>query len=278
MKSLIIRSLAAVCLTLIFVGCATVDETGRKQLMLVSADQEMQLGLTSFEQMKQELKVSKDPKINAMLQRVGNRIANVADLPNAKWEFVAFESDEPNAFCLPGGKVGIYTGILPITQTEEGLATVIGHEVAHASAHHGAERMSEAMAMQLGGQLVGAAANSYSPQYAQLATLVYGAGAQVGRALPHSRKQELEADKIGLFYMARAGYNPEAAVSFWQRFANASKGSSTPWFLRTHPVDTDRIAQIRQLMPEAQRQYQPGAAGAERPQPVSGSTVISRPK
>lgn len=275
MKSFLIRFFSAIGLATLLVGCATVDETGRKQLMLVSGEQEMQLGLTSFQQMKSELKVSNDPQVNAMLQRVGQRIAAVADLPNAQWEFVAFESPEPNAFCLPGGKVGIYTGILPITQTEEGLATVIGHEVAHAAAHHGAERMSEAMALGVGGQLVGAAAGAYAPQYAQMANLVYGAGAQLGRALPHSRKQESEADKIGLFYMARAGYNPEAAIGFWQRFSSAGKGSSTPWFLRTHPVDTDRIAQLQQLMPEAKAQYTGGGGAAPA---VKGTEVIGRPK
>jgi len=257
MRLLLIRFLSILCLSSFLVGCTTVSETGRRQLMLVSASEEMQLGLTSFEQMKKELKVSQDPQINAMIQRVGQRIAAVADLPDAQWEFVAFESDEPNAFCLPGGKVGIYTGILPITQTEEGLATVIGHEVAHAAAHHGAERMSEALALDLGGQFVSAMAGSYYPKYQELATLLYGAGANLGRVLPHSRKQELEADKIGLFYMARAGYNPEAAISFWERFSSVSSGS-TPWFLRTHPMDSDRIAQLRQLMPEAKAQYSAG--------------------
>ncbi|MBA4150630.1 MAG: M48 family metallopeptidase [Verrucomicrobia bacterium] len=276
MKVFLIRFLSSICLATVLVGCATVGETGRRQLMLVSPEQEMQLGLTSFEQMKQELKVSRDPQVNAMLQRVGQRIAAVAELPNAQWEFVAFESNEPNAFCLPGGKVGIYTGILPITQTEEGLATVIGHEVAHAAAHHGAERMSEAMALGLGGQLVGAAAGTFVPEYQQMAGLVYGAGATLGRALPHSRRQELEADKIGLFYMARAGYNPEAAIGFWERFATAAAGGGTPWFLRTHPVDSTRIAQLRELMPEAKAQYVGGGAGASTP--VQGTEVIGRPR
>ncbi len=277
MKQFIFRTLTTLGLAGVLVGCATVDETGRKQLMLVSNEQEMQLGLTSFQEMKKELKVSQDPKINAMLQRVGQKIAAVADLPNAQWEFVAFESPEPNAFCLPGGKVGIYTGILAITKNDAGLATVIGHEVAHASAHHGAERMSEAMALGVGGQLVGAAAGSYAPQYQQMATMLYGTGATLGRSLPHSRKQESEADKIGLFYMARAGYNPEAAVGFWERFAAAGKGSSTPWFLRTHPVDADRIAQLKQLMPEAKAQFKGGGGNTGAPAP-KGSEVIGRQK
>src|SRR5437667_2153490 len=134
-------------LALILASCATVPETGRHQLRLVSAGEEMQLGLTSFDKMKQEVPISRDPEANALVQRVGKRIAAVAapDLPGAQWEFVVFDSPEANAFCLPGGKVGVYKGILPITQTEAGLATVLGHEVAHAAAHHGAERMSEAV-------------------------------------------------------------------------------------------------------------------------------------
>src|ERR1044072_3883979 len=143
--------------SLLLTGCATVPVTGRKQLSFVSSDQEMQLGLTSFEQLKKEVPISKDPAANAMVQRVGQRIAAAAgpDLPNAKWEFVVFESKEANAFCLPGGKIGVYTGILPITKDEAGLATVLGHEIAHATAHHGAERMSQQMVAQGIGELGG---------------------------------------------------------------------------------------------------------------------------
>src|SRR5256885_6013763 len=140
-------------------GCSTVPVTGRHQLNLVSSGDEMALGLSSFDQLKTNTPINHDPAINAMVQRVGKRIAEVAgkDMPNAQWEFVVFESKEANAFCLPGGKVGVYTGILPITKTEEGLATVLGHEIAHAAAHHGAERMSDALAAQTGAQLAGAA-------------------------------------------------------------------------------------------------------------------------
>src|SRR5690242_9767858 len=202
-------------------GCSTVPVTGRSQLNLVSPGQEMQLGLSAFDQLKQTTPVNHDPAVNAMVQKVGKRIAAVAgqDMPNAQWEFVLFDSPEANAFCLPGGKVGVYKGILPITRDEAGLATVIGHEVAHAALHHGAERMSEAMAMQVGGQLVGTAVNSYNPQWTQAASSVYGLGATLGRSLPHSRAQESEADRVGLRYMARAGYDPSAALGFWERFA-----------------------------------------------------------
>ncbi|MFO1499200.1 MAG: M48 family metallopeptidase [Verrucomicrobiota bacterium] len=197
-------------------GCATVPVTGRSQLSLVSSEQEMQLGLTSFDQMKKDVPISKDPAANALLQKVGKRIAAVAakDLPNAQWEFVVFESKEANAFCLPGGKIGVYTGILPITKDDNGLATVLGHEVAHAAAHHGGERMSRAMVLQGVGQAVEAGASHFDPKYQQAAVLAYGLGAQVGIELPFSREQESEADHIGLIYMARAGYNPESALEF----------------------------------------------------------------
>ncbi len=240
---------------ILFTGCSTVPITGRSQLNLMSASQETQLGLNSFNELKKETPISKDPAANALVQKVGQRIAAVAgpDMPNAQWEFVVFESKEANAFCLPGGKVGIYTGILPITKDEAGLATVIGHEVAHAVARHGAERMSEAMVIQTGGSLLGAGVSAVDPRWTAVAATVYGVGTQVGRELPHSRAQESEADHIGLIYMARAGYNPEEAVLFWQRFSdfNKQQGDSTPEFLRTHPLDEVRIKQLQQWMPEA---------------------------
>jgi len=241
----------------LFSSCTTVPETGRRQINLIPAAEEIQLGLTSFDKMKKEVPISKDAAANALLQKVGKRIAAVAQLPNAQWEFVVFESKEANAFCLPGGKVGVYTGILPITKDETGLATVIGHEVAHAVARHGGERMTEAMGVQSVGQILGSAMGESKWQAAVVT--VYGAGTHLGVALPHSRLQESEADHIGILYMARAGYNPEAAVGFWERFAeyNRQGGASTPWFLRTHPVDDVRIQQLKGWLPEAKQQYRP---------------------
>jgi len=245
---------------LLLSGCLTVPETGRRQVMLISTSQEMQLGLSAFQQMKKETPVSRDPAVNAMVQRVGRRIAAVAELPGAQWEFVVFDSKQANAFCLPGGKVGIYTGILPITKDEAGLATVIGHEIAHAVARHGAERVSEGILLQTGGGLLGASLSSADPRTQVLVMTAYGIGAKVGRELPHSRGQESEADHIGLIYMARAGYDPAAAVGFWQRFADHSRsqgGGGTPAFLRTHPLDTVRIQQIQQWLPEAKANFRP---------------------
>lgn len=243
-------------------GCSTVPVTGRSQLNIMSPGQEMQLGLTSFEELKKETPISKDAAANALVQKVGKRIAAIAqpDMPNAQWEFVVFDSKEANAFCLPGGKVGVYTGILPITKDEAGMATVLGHEIAHAVARHGGERMSEAMLMQTGGQVLGATLSSADPRAQAAASVAYGLTTKLGRELPHSRGQESEADEIGLIYMARAGYDPEAAVGFWQRFATFNQqqgGSGGLAFLRTHPTDERRIEQLRALMPRAKAEYRP---------------------
>jgi len=221
----------------------------------------MQLGLSSFTEIKKQTPINRDPGLNALIQKVGKRIAAVAgpDMPTAQWEFVVFESKEANAFCLPGGKVGIYTGILPITRDEAGLATVIGHEVAHAVARHGAERISEAMVIQTGGDLLGAGMSSSDPRWQAAASVAYGLTTTLGRELPHSRAQESEADRIGLIYMARAGYDPENAVAFWMRFqeANQQSADNTPAFLRTHPTDQTRIRQLRSWIPEAKEQFRP---------------------
>lgn len=261
MKQVFLRLVTGVSLGLfaavILTGCTTVPETGRHQFNFMSPGAEMQLGLSEFDRMKKEVPISKDPAANALLQRVGQRVAAVAALPNAQWEFVVFDSQEANAFCLPGGKVGVYTGILPITKDEAGLATVIGHEVAHAVARHGGERISAAMGLQALGVAVDVATTQ--SKYHSAYVSGYGLGSQLGVALPHSRLQEAEADHLGLLYMARAGFNPEAAVAFWQRFAefNNQQGGTTPWFLRTHPLDQTRIQQLQQWLPEAKAQFRP---------------------
>lgn len=242
-------------------GCATAPETGRSQLLLIDSAQEAQLGLKAFREIKAETPISRDPKKNAQLQSVGGRIARVTKLPNARWEFVLFDDPkQPNAFALPGGKVGVYTGILPITQNEAGLATVIAHEVAHVSARHGAERMSQGVAVQLGGAVLSAAlgASGYGGVTQDLAMQAYGVGAQLGVLLPYSRTQESEADRIGLLYMARAGYDPREAIAFWRRFQayNAKRGGSTLEFLSTHPLDSNRIAQLQKFLPQALAEYE----------------------
>jgi predicted Zn-dependent protease len=259
-KSAVSVTLAALILLLIGQGCTTVPITGRQQVNLISQGQEMQLGLASFEAMKKETPIDRDAKLNAMLQDVGHQIAAAAsnDMPNAQWEFVLFDSKEANAFCLPGGKVGVYKGILPITKDRGGLATVIGHEVAHAVARHGGERMTHSMIAQGGGELANVAVSAYDPRWQGATKLAYGAISKVGFELPFSRKQELEADHMGLVYMARAGYDPEQAVAFWKRFMEYSEqqgGANVPALLRTHPVDSVRIKQLQELLPTAQAEF-----------------------
>jgi predicted Zn-dependent protease len=249
----------ALLAALLFTGCATVTETGRSQFNIVSPDEETKLGVAAFQETRQKTPASTNAQASAMLQRVGQRVAAVAQLPNAQWEFVLFESPEANAWCLPGGKVGVYTGILPITKDEAGLATVIAHEVAHATAHHGAERMSQQMVAQLGGSAAGALTSGQSAATQTLVGQAYGVASQVGILLPYSRKHESEADAIGLLYMARAGYDPAAAVAFWQRFAEYSRqqgGSQGFSFLRTHPLDEQRIQTLKAELPRAQAEYQ----------------------
>lgn len=241
-------------------ACETVPETGRRQLLLVGSGEVMQLSLSEFDKLKKDTPISKDSEQNALVKRVGQRIAGVVNLPNAQWEFVLFDKpDVMNAFCLPGGKVGVYSGILKVTQNEAGLATVIGHETAHAVAKHGEERMSEGLLLQLGGTALAALTQSRPEAAQQLIQAAYGATANIGVMLPHSRQQELEADHLGLVYMARAGYDPHEAVAFWQRFKGYSEkhgGGKPPEFLSTHPVDDKRIAQLQELMPQATAEYQ----------------------
>ena len=249
--------LALACVCLASAACTTVPETGRTQFNLMSPEEEMRLGFTSFQQLKQNTPLSRDAAAADAVRRVGERIAAVAPLPGAQWEFVLFEDPQPNAFCLPGGKVGVFSGMLPIAWNEAGLATVIGHEVAHAVARHGGERMSRAMALEMGGQLLGVATAGSPWQGAMVS--VYGLGAQLGVALPHSRDQEGEADFIGLLYMARAGYDPAEAIAFWRRFAdyNRKQGGGAPWFLQTHPLDEQRIAALERALPKARAEYVP---------------------
>jgi predicted Zn-dependent protease len=253
--------LASVMLAALIVTCYT-NPAGRSALMLVTPSQEADLGLSAFEEIKQTTPRTTDSAQQALVEQVGRKISRVVELSNAQWEYVCFEADDtPNAFCLPSGKIGIYSGILPITLNEAGLATVMAHEVAHATARHGGERMSEQLVMQLGGIGLDVALQQEPELTRQLAQTAYGAGATLGRTLPHSRGQELEADKLGLMYMAKAGYDPHQAIEFWQRFKawnDARGGGSTPEFLSTHPLDSRRIEQLEELLPEAMKYYQGG--------------------
>lgn len=245
--------------TLLFwtTGCHTVPQTGRSALHLVPSDQLASMASAQFGQLKQETPISRDPTYNAMVRRVGERIAYVAapDMPNAQWEFVVFEDDEQiNAFAMPGGKVAVYTGIFKIAKTDADLAVVIGHEVAHVAAGHGNERVSQQLLASGGALALQFGTSEMDSSKRQLIMAAYGAGATIGVILPYSRYHESEADEIGLMYAAKAGYDPRAAIGFWERM-EAQKSGSPPEFLSTHPSGSTRVRKLNELMPKAYEIY-----------------------
>ncbi len=262
-----IKTTTLVCLTVLLVACSTVPLTGRRQANLVSDAEMQQMAAQSYQQFLNDpsTKVVNNTAQSRKVKEIGSRIqAAVTKFMNAngyadqiagyQWEFNLVESKEVNAWCMPGGKVAVYTGILPVTQTDAGLATVMGHEIAHAVAKHSNERYSQQMIAQgLGSILGGAVTNSQAGM--NVFNQVFGIGAQTGVLLPNSRKQESEADRLGLTFMAMAGYNPQNAVDFWQRMAAQSNGQAPPEFLSTHPSDATRIADIKKYLPEAQKYY-----------------------
>ncbi|MDC4223469.1 MAG: M48 family metallopeptidase [Candidatus Manganitrophus sp.] len=257
------KQIILLALLSILVACRSTPVTDREQLILVPESQEIQMGLTAYQQILSESKLSDDPEKVAMVRRIGERIAAAADKPDYQWEFNLIEDDsQVNAFALPGGKVAVYTGILPITQNEAGLATVMAHEVAHATARHGGERMSTGLLAQFGMMAldVGLAMKNQDPQMKQALLAAYGAAAQVGVILPFSRKQESEADRIGLTYMAKAGYDPKEALQFWERMSKVEK-QKAPEFLSTHPSDETRVEQIAKWIPEVEEEYREGQRG-----------------
>jgi len=253
----LVNAVLTVLLLLVFTGCYTVPVTGRRSFILIDEGTELRMGLQAFDQIKSETPISTDAEINAMVQRVGTRIAAVTNRPDYDWEFVVFDKpDVQNAFALPGGKVGVFTGILDVTETEEGLAVVMAHEVAHAMAKHGAERFSEGLLLMAGAVILDEATRKSNEREAFFAA--YGIGASLFVALPHSRKQEAEADHIGLIYMARAGYDPREGPELWQRFADFKDekgGMKVPELISTHPADETRIRNLRALLPEALPHY-----------------------
>jgi predicted Zn-dependent protease len=248
-------------------GCALNLATGRNQLSLVK-ESELQLMATSqYNTFLAENKVlsSATSKDAAMVDRVGARISNAITkyydsqgkgsiLEGYKWEFNTVDSKEINAWCMPGGKVVIYTGLLPVTQNETALAIVMGHEIAHSVAKHGNERMSQALVQQLGGMALEIALAQKPKETQDLFMLSYGIGSEVGAMLPFSRQQETEADQYGLIFAAMAGYDPREAIPFWQRMSTAG-GASPPEFLSTHPSDETRMRKLKQFMPEALKYY-----------------------
>ena len=240
-----------------FAGCQTVEYTGRSQVNLISDSQEKQLGAEAYADILKKTPISKRADWQAQLQRVGQRIAAAAARPDYQWEFKVLQGKEVNAFCLPGGKVAFWEGIMPTAQDDNGVAVIMGHEVAHALARHGAERMSQSMGTQLLGQILTVGASILkNPEFAEQFAQVYGVGTSVVVTLPWDRAQESEADRIGLILMAKAGYNPSSAVGFWERMSKIQQGGKPPEFLSTHPSDETRINQIKQWLPEAEKYYQ----------------------
>jgi len=254
---------------LLIESCATVPLIGRKQLSLVPESSMLELSLTNYNDFLKANKQSTNQEQTATIKRVGAKMSGAVEkyltengytdrVADFKWEFNLVQSDELNAWCMPGGKVVFYTGIMPITKNDAGVAVVMGHEIGHAVARHGNERMSQQLAQQYGAQLGGVAVAELfktNPEKAgSIFQTAYGLGTQYGIMLPYSRQQEYEGDKLGLIFMAIAGYNPNEAVSFWERMA-ASSTSKTPEFLSTHPVEENRIAAIKAFLPEAMKFY-----------------------
>lgn len=276
-------------LILLSSACQKAPGTARDQLIYISEEKEIALGIAGFREVLKSAPLSRDPEVTLMVNRVGQRIAKGANKPEYVWEFAVIEDDDQvNAFALPGGKVAVFTGILKYTKTEAGLATVMAHEVAHALQRHGAERYSRGILEQIGqlGALAGAAAGGVDPGLAIGAMSAYG----VGVALPNSREQETEADFIGLQLMAKAGYDPREAVPFWERMSGCPRKmigkfcfrtqNAVPEFLSTHPSDVTRINQIEAWIPQAMRFYHPETSPSGSPEsppkkPISESDLKS---
>jgi predicted Zn-dependent protease len=253
---------------LMFVSaCATVPYTNRSQLIMLSQADEQALGADAYKQVLAKEPILRDPDVTGLVREVGLRIANVANKPDYQWEFTVIQEDVANAFALPGGKVAVYTGLFPIAKDTAGLAAVLGHEVGHAIARHGAERMSQGVLVDLLATGASVALGGQSAAVRQASMAAFGLGAQVGYLLPFSRSQESEADHIGIILMAKAGYDPSAAIALWQRFAQAEKGRP-PEFLSTHPNPEGRQVDIRGWLPEAQRYYNAAKAAPVRELPI----------
>lgn len=261
-----------ICIALVSIllyGCKSVPVTGRRQLSVIPASQMNTLAVTSYKETLSQSKLSTNAEQTAMIKRVGERISKAVEqylaekgmssaIKDFQWEFnLIDDANTVNAWCMPGGKVAFYTGILPICKNDAGVAVVMGHEIAHAVANHGGERMSQELVVNMGGMALSTALQQKPEQTQQLALSAYGVGSQVLGILPYSRLHESEADKMGLIFMAIAGYDPNEAPSFWERMKANSGGSSSPQFMSTHPSDDKRIQDLKKDIPEAMQYYKP---------------------
>ncbi len=269
---------------LLFISCGSVPFTGRRQLQLVSNDEVIALSLQQYQEFMRTAPVERGTADAQMVSRVGNRVAAAVEtfytnngygsmLADYTWEFNLVADRSVNAFAMPGGKVVVYSGLLPVTQTEEALAVVIGHEIAHVIAQHSNERISQQLALEYGGAIAGGLLGN-SKEMQQIGSAVFGLGAQYGVMLPYARKQELEADEIGVIVMAIAGYNPEAAIPFWERMAAESGGGQVPEVLSTHPADSRRIERLRAIMPTALEYYKGSGVQNKTSEPIKTSVPV----
>jgi len=265
MKQLIKTITFAILTLFVFQTCSTVPLTGRSQLNMIPNNEMLAMSYQQYDEFLKENKISTNKAEVDMVKRVGGKIEQAVDkylsdnnlssrLNGYNWEFNLVEDDQVNAWCMPGGKVVVYTGILPVTNDEAGLAVVMGHEIAHAIAEHGNERMSQQLLQQVGAVGLMVAMKDEPAQTQALWLSVYGVGTTVGVLLPYSRTQESEADHLGLIFMAMAGYDPYEATAFWQRMAK-SGGATPPEFLSTHPSYDTRINNLNNWIPEAMKYY-----------------------
>ena len=260
------RMFMFIATVLMLASCSTVPITGRSQLNLIPGSSMLSMSAQQYGTFLKENKLSQNAQQTATVRRVGARVQDAVEryfvsaglqdsLKSYKWEFNLVEDKQVNAWCMPGGKVVVYTGILPIAGDDAGLAVVMGHEIAHAIAEHGNERMSQGLIAQLGGTALSAALATKPAATRQLWMSVYGVGSQYGAILPYGRMQESEADHLGLVFMTMAGYDPNVAITFWERMAAQKGGKAQPEFLSTHPADATRIANIKRLIPAVIAQY-----------------------
>jgi len=254
--------LTTLLLPLLLAACSTVPYSERTRVILLSEDSENQMGEEAYAELTGKVALSQDAEKVAMLERVGRKIAAVSDRDDFAWEFRLIDDPKTvNAFCLPGGKVAFYTGILPICKDETGIAVVMGHEVAHAVARHGGERVSQSMVIQLGAAVLAAAVSKGGSETQGAVLALYGIGTSVAFALPFSRSHETEADYIGLILMAKAGYDPREAPKFWERMNTG--GEQPPEWISTHPSHETRIEDLNSRIPEAMQYYQATTGDAQ---------------
>ena len=250
LKQLFVVGAASCCC-----GCRTTPITGRRQMLLLPEQQEIAMGVSAYQEVTASEPASTNTQYIEMVDRVGQRIAEASDRSDYEWEFRVLESDTQNAFCLPGGKVAVYEGILPVCGNEAGLAVVMSHEIGHALARHGGERMSQSYAVEGVRQAVHYVTRKQDDKNRELVLQAYGVASKYGVVLPYSRKHESEADHMGIMLMAKAGYDPAEAPRFWSRFGSMGQGTKPPEFLSTHPSDQRRAQDLAELLPEAGEIY-----------------------